>query len=267
MQYLIVSGRAFHALALLVWGGQQFYFGSFRPVFFSAYRDRLPLHHIFAYLFGLYLLLTGILLFSRRYAQRAALVLGAVWLTLFIGTHLAYELFSEPNKLYHLGLWTTPLKTLALSGCAFVVAHSYGDPVPRRYHRLNTMAPYGNLFFLFTMTAFGIGHLVYGELLAGIVPGWMANPVFWVYVAGIALAGSGIFLMLGIRIRVIAWLLSLMIFLWFWMVHLPGAISSPVADRGNLVASAFDALAFSGTALLIGACMKEQQWIRQTEAL
>jgi hypothetical protein len=42
-----------------------------------------------------------------------------------------------------------------------------------------------------------------------------------------------------------------MLFLWFWLVHIPGAMANPGVDRGNLVSSAFDALAFSGTAFLI----------------
>ena len=265
MKQLVRIGRAFYAAALLVYGFQQFYFGTFRDVFFSVYQQHLPFLTVFAWLFGLYLIITGVLLVVSGAGKQAALLLGAVWLSLFLGTHMTYELISEPNKLYHLGLWTTPLKELALAGGAFVVAYSFETPLTGKLAVLEKIMPYGNLFFLYTMTSYGVSHIIYAEFLVNIVPDWMANHLFWVNLTGIALTASGIALILGIRIRIIAGLLSLMIFLWFWLVHVPGALSNPVVNRGNLLASAFDALAYSGVALLIGLTMKQQKWVEDFE--
>ncbi|GAB4021020.1 hypothetical protein GCM10028808_64520 [Spirosoma migulaei] len=265
MKLLIRIGRAFYSAALVVYGCQQVYFGSFRDVFFSAYQHHLPFLTGFAWLFGLYLIITGALLFVPGAGKKASLLLGAVWLSLFLGTHLTYELISEPNKLYHLGLWTTPLKELALAGGAFVVAYSFETPRTGTLAVLEHIMPYGNLFFLYTMTSYGISHLIYAEFLVGTVPDWMANPLFWVNLTGVALTASGIAIILGLRIRIIALLLSLMIFLWFWLVHVPGAWSNPVANRGNMLASAFDALAYSGVALLISLTMKQQKWVEDIE--
>jgi uncharacterized membrane protein YphA (DoxX/SURF4 family) len=145
MNYVIKTARSFYALALIVYGIQQFYFGTFRNVFFSAYQERLPLLNILAYLFGVYLVITGLFILSGKNGKRSAL------------------------------------------------------------------------------------------------------------------------LILGIRMRVIALLLALMIFSWFWMVHIPAGIKHPVSERGNLLASAFDALAFSGISILIAFTMKEQRWIDKIE--
>jgi hypothetical protein len=49
------------------------------------------------------------------------------------------------------------------------------------------------------------------------------------------------------------------------MVHIPAGIKHPVFERGNLLASAFDALAFSGIALLMAFTMKHQRWISKIE--
>ena len=266
MKLIIRIGRAFYAIALVVYGCQQVYFGTFRDVFFSVFLQHLPFLNVFAWLFGLYLIGTGALLVVPGAGKTAALLLGAVWLSLFLGTHMTYELISEPNKLYHLGLWTTPLKELALAGGAFVVAYSFETPLTGKLAILEKIMPYGNLFFLYTITSYGISHLIYAEFLVSTVPDWMANPLFWVNLTGVALAASGIALILGIRIRIIALLLSSMIFLWFWLVHVPGAWSNPVANRGNLLASAFDALAYSGVALLIGLTMKQQKWVADIES-
>lgn len=266
MTYLIKAGRAFYALALIVYGIQQFYFGTFRNVFFSPYQEHLPLLNILAYLFGLYLVVSGVLILVHKNGKKAALLLGGVFLILFLCTQLPYELLSQPHK-YYLALWVTPLKELALAGCAFVVADSFQDEnVPGGVYRvLSRMAPYGNLFFLFTMTCFGIGHLLHGPRLVSIVPVWWPDRLFWVYFTGVALVGSGVAIILGIRIRVIALLLALMIFLWFWMVHIPAGLKYPVYERGNLLASSFDALAFSGVSMLIALTMKKQRWISKLE--
>jgi len=223
MNYLITTGRAFYSCALMVYGIQQLYFGSFRDVFFSPYQNHLPFLRVFAWLFGLYLIGTAALLFTKKFAKRAALVLGAVFMTLFLTTHLSYELISEPNKIYHLGLWATPLKEIALCGGAFVVAGSCAGDGP--------------------------------------------DHLFWVYFAGVALVAAGVAIALGIRIRAVSLLLGLMIFLWFWMVHLPSAIAQPTVNRGNLPASAFDALAFSGIAIIIAFTVKNQKWISNLEGI
>jgi uncharacterized membrane protein YphA (DoxX/SURF4 family) len=265
MKLLIRIGRAFYAVALFVYGFQQLYFGTFRDVFFSVYQQHLPFLNVFAWAFGLYLIVTGAFLFVPGSGKKAALMLGTILMLLFLGTHITYELISEPNKLYHLGLWTAPLKELALAGGAFVVAYSFQTPLTGKLAVLGKIMPYGNLFFLYTMASFGISHIIYAEFLANTVPDWMANHLFWVNLTGIALVASGIAIILGIRIRIIALLLSLMIFLWFWLVHVPGAMSDPVGSRGNLLASAFDALAYSGIALLIGLTMKQQKWVEDIE--
>ncbi|MCF2505502.1 hypothetical protein L0663_19070 [Dyadobacter sp. CY107] len=266
MKKLVAAGRAFYASALVVYGIQQLYFGTFRDVFFSVYQKRLPLLNVFSYVFGAYLIATGILILVAGKGRKASLILGSVFMALFLGTHITYELFSEPNKLYHLGLWTTPLKELALAGGAFVVASSFRTNTAERLGFLEKIAPYGNLFFLYTMISFGISHIIYAPFLVGTVPKWIANGDFWVTLTGVTLTASGIAIMLGIRIRIIALLLSLQIFIWVWLVHVPGTLSNPLtANRGNLLASAFDALAFSGTALLISLTMKKQQWVEDVE--
>lgn len=266
MKQLINLGRAFYAIALIVYGFQQLYFGTFRDVFFSVYQNHLPLLNIFAYIFGIYLIATGVLIFVPGKGKKASLLLGGVWMALFLGTHISYELISEPNKLYHLGLWATPLKELALAGGAFVVASSFeNDPLGKKGF-LDKLMPYGNLFFLYTITSYGISHIIYAPYLANIVPKGIANHLFWVNLTGVSMISAGITIILGIRIRVIALLLFLMIFLWIWLVHVPGTLSHPIAaNRGNLLASTFDALAYSGTALLIALTMKKQQWVEDIE--
>jgi uncharacterized membrane protein YphA (DoxX/SURF4 family) len=271
MKKFISTGRMFYSLALIIYGIQQFVYGDFRNVFFPPWQQHLPLLIVWAYLFGLYLIASAILIITGKNAQNAALILGGAFLFLFCFLHIPYELISEPNKTYHFGLWVNPLKELALSGGAFVIAGSFRSENMPELHRsiflktLDKIAPYGNIFFAFTMTGFGIGHFMYVQFVSKTVPSWMPDPVFWTCFAGVALMAGGICILLNIRLKIIALFLSLMIFLWFWLLHLPGVFSYQGDDRRNILASAFDALAFSGIALVIAFTLKRQKWIEDIE--
>jgi uncharacterized membrane protein YphA (DoxX/SURF4 family) len=263
MKYLIKTGQVFYAIALIVYGLQQFYFGTFRNVFVSPYEKFLPFLQVFAWLFGIYLVASGILICMGRKLVPVATILGLVFLILFVTTQIPYELISEPYSNY-LALWVNPLKEFALAGGAFVVAGSISGASTNTI-ALKGLIPYGNLFFLFTMTCFGIIHLSLGARLEYIVPSWWPHPLFWIYFTGIALVGAGVCIMLGIRMRVLSLSLALMIFIWFWIVHIPAGINRPIFDRGNLLASAFDALAFCGIALVMAGTIKHQKWVSDIE--
>ncbi len=274
MKYFIKTGRIFYATALIVYGIQQFIYGDFRNVLFPPWQTHLPLLPVWAYVFGVYLIACGIAIIIEKKAYEVSLLLGTVLLFIVCVFQIPYELISEPNKSYHLALWTSLLKEAALSGGAFVVVGSLvkksatPDFKTKRWISvLDKLTPYGNLFFCNTMICFGIAHFMYGANVSNMVPSFFPDHIFWTYFAAVALIGAGSFIILNIRTRVIALLLSLMIFLWFWLVHIPGAFHDPRIDRGNNVSSAFDALAFSGIALLIAFTLKKQKLIDDIEKI
>ena len=82
--------------------------------------------------------------------------------------------------------------------------------------------------------------------------------MFWTYLAGTALIGSGLAIILKIKPGLIAALLGTMIFIWFIILHIPKVIASPVADMGDEATSAFLALAYSGTAFVIAGATKKK---------
>ncbi|HVZ97796.1 MAG TPA: hypothetical protein VG847_13030 [Chitinophagaceae bacterium] len=68
------------------------------------------------------------------------------------------------------------------------------------------------------------------------------------------LSASGVAIILVIRIRRVALLLRVMLFLWVTVLHIPLVVARLYLDKGNEITSVFEALAFSGIALAI-ACM------------
>ena len=269
MKYIIKTSRLIYGIAIVVYGIQQFIYGNFRRVQLPPWQYHLPALNIIAYVTGAGLIVAGASIIFDIRTRNTSLVLGGIFLLLVCLVHVPYELISEPNKSYHLGLWESTLKELALAGGAFVVAGSYDETQLKEksvlINFLEKLIPYGSLFFSITIVSFGIAHFMYEKFIETMVPSWIPDHTFWTYFSGTALIGSGGCIILDISKQKIAALLGTMLFLWFWLVHIPGAIpANPAIDRGNLVSSAFDALAFSGTAFLIA--VGRQSAVKETLA-
>ena len=260
-QKIFVS-RAFFALALGVYGLQQLYFGNFRGVQLPPWQFQFPGLRWLAYITGILMIYAAVAIIIDRQGKKAALVTGLVFLLFDACFHLPYEFFADSNKIYHLGIWDNSLKELALAGGALTVAASFTASATIRRC---VPAVIGRICFCSTMIAFGIAHFLYLPFVAQLVPRWMPDHELWASIGGIALISSGLCILLDIQRRKIATLLGLMLLLWVFMVHLPHAVAQPVVDRGNELASAFDALAFSGTSFLIALLSPHEAFMSQND--
>jgi uncharacterized membrane protein len=257
MEILIKTGRSFYAIAIAGIGFQHFYYASFHPVILPGW-PAIAAVRFWAYVAGTVLMVAGIAILFEKKVVIVSLLLGAVLLLLVCFSQVPYEIIIDPNKKYHLGLWTSALKELALSGGAFVIAGSFLETKSNDQKKsaliklLGKFIPAGPVFFSITMISFGIDHFLYTQNISTLVPGWIPYPIFWTYFAAVALIGSGVAIIFKIKIKLIARLLGAMILLWFVLLHIPRAIADPFANTGNEVTSAFTALAFSGIAFVIG---------------
>ncbi|MEP7322209.1 MAG: hypothetical protein ABI761_09825 [Saprospiraceae bacterium] len=256
MDKLIQAGRIFFCIGMIGMAGQQFYYGDFRPVFSPSLSSMIPLMNIWAYLFSLAFILLCLAIVFEQKAKKASLLLGGLLLVFLLITHIPYEILVDPYS-NHLGTWTNAFKELALSGSAFVVAgsfHNENPEVPQKsgiIRVLEKFIPYGKIFFAITMITFGICHFIYTEFVKTLIPDWIPNHIFWTYVAGTALIGSGLSIILNIQKKLIISLFGIILFIWFLILHIPRAMASLPTDKGNELTSVFQALAFSGIALII----------------
>ena len=167
----------------------------------------------------------------------------------------------DPFQLFFLN---DGLKELAISGGAFVVAGSYSNSeIKVTDERLfaktqDTFIRIGSIFLSIMLVVFGYEHFKYKAAVVGLVPNWIPAHPFWTYFGGIALIGAGIFIILKIQLKLVAFLLGLMLLLWFIILHIPRAIADPSGLQGNEVSSVFEALAFSGIAFIIS-CMPSRK--------
>ena len=256
MWNLVKAGRWFFAVCLIGLAGQQFYYADFRPVFVPPWPGHIPGEAILAYLSSTALIGVALAILLEKKARTAMLILGGFFLALLLFCHIPYELMVDQAS-KHIGVWSNAFKELAFSGGAFAVAGSYPDDqlaVQKKtalIRLLELFIPMGSLFFSITMIVFGIDHFLYVDFVATLVPDWIPGHLFWTYFAAVALIGSGLAIILRIRLKLVGILLGTMIFLWFIFLHIPRAAIAPPTDKGNELTSVFEALGFSGVAFII----------------
>jgi uncharacterized membrane protein len=252
MKNLITAACAFYGIGVAGIGVQQFYYSDLRPVILPPWPTWMHAG-VLAYITGAALIAAGAMILIQKKVKTISLSLGTFFLLMFVLFHVPYLLFINENSPRHLGLWTDPLKELALSGGAFVFAGLFNRMTPGSYKAswLEKIIPAGRIFFSITMIAFGIDHFLYTDFVATLVPSWIPAHVFWTYFAGVALIGSGVAIIINFQLKMVGQLLALMLFLWFILLHIPRAIADPSSGYGNEITSVFEALAFSGIALAI----------------
>lgn len=255
MRVSVKTGHVFYGVTMIVYGVQQLLYGDFRGVQIPAWQSYLPFLPAWAYITGAGLIWAGAGIITGKKGRKIALLLGAIFVSLVVFVHVPFGIFAEPYHL-HLAVWTNALKELALAGGAFVIAGTFEPGIaPRRgiFIILEKAVPFGPLLFSITMTSFGIDHFLYAERLSNIVPSYMPDRVFWMYLTGVVLIGSGFSIALNIRRGAVAFLFGITLFLWVILLHIPRAIAEPFGSRSNEISSVFDALAFCGVAIIIAA--------------
>lgn len=251
MNYLLQTGRCFYGIGIAGIGIQQLMYSAFRPMLLPYWPSGIPGMKIWAWAIGIALILAGLMICVVKNARKLSIIPGVFFFALFC-FHVYYQVFISPNTLM-LGAWTNPLKALAFAGSAFILAASYGS----KDNQFLLIA--GRIFFSIMLIVFGIDHFLYTDFVATLVPRWIPGDRFWTYFGAVTLIGAGLCILLKVKIRLVALLLALMLFLWLIVLHIPRAVANPDGGgTGNEVTSVFQALAFSGVALVIAEIYKRK---------
>ncbi|MEP6948745.1 MAG: DoxX family membrane protein [Ginsengibacter sp.] len=262
MEQLTKIGRLFYGIGILALGIHQLIIKDFRPEILPPFPAWAHKYIVFPILTGIALLFAGIIisgLFKIKLVstKNICLYLGFCFLALTITCHLPYILILSPDKASRLDVWFDAGEALAYCGGAFVMAGSFSENSFSEDRKnvfelwLEKFIPPGRIFYSILMILFGCSHFVFTDFVSTMVPKWIGVPVFWTYFAGVALIGSGIAIIFKIWIRPIAFLLAIMLFLFFIFFHVPDAIANPYVSGGNEIVRAIVALLFCGIALVI----------------
>jgi uncharacterized membrane protein len=228
-------GTMFFAIALIGLGVEHFVFGDFITGRAPSWPKDIPGKEGFAALTGLAFIATGLSLLIRKGARNAAIVAAILIASWALLRHIPV-LFTEP---FLSGAWTRAGKALVFTGGALAVAGA--KP------RLSTMVGRWSLG-LFLLIA-GVQHFLFAKFVATLIPQWFpGDAMFWTWFAGIALICGGIGLLVPRTARLAAFWSGIMVFSWFWVVHIP-RVNVGMSDQ----IAVFEALLVAGIAFLLSA--------------
>jgi hypothetical protein len=257
MGNLFNIGRILYGLAMAGIGFQIIYYHDFPYWLLPPKHSWIPGLVIIAYIFGILFVLTGAYIVFEKKTRPTSLLTGTLLLLVFCFYFIPYQ-FMASSRYMHLLQWENAEKELAFCSGAFVIAGCHSETNEKTFYQsLGKLLPFGSILFSIPIISFGILHFLYAKNVADYVPSWVPNRLFWAYLAGTALIGSGLAIILKIKAGLAATLLGIMIFIWFIVLHVPRVIASPVAYLGSEITSAFIALAYSGIAFVIAGASKK----------
>lgn len=223
------------AIALIGLGAEHFVFGEFITGRAPAWPEGAPGKTAFAALTGVVFIATGLSLLLRKGAQTAAIVTAIVIASWALIRHIPI-LFTEP---FLSGAWTSAGKALVLTGGALAVSG----------WRPKLSIPIARCSLALFLLIAGVQHFLFAKFVATLIPPWFpGNATFWTYFAGAALICGGLGLLLPPTARLAAFWSGIMVFSWFWIVHIP-RVTTGMSDQ----IAVFEALAVSGIAFVLSA--------------
>lgn len=116
------------------------------------------------------------------------------------------------------------------------------------------------------MIIFGIEHFRNPEDLIVVVPQFLPNSMIWVYIVGAAFILAAISFMTNILVRVAAYLLALLLFIFVFAIHLPNYLNTAdeALQRQSFVNLLKDT-ALAAFALYIASNARHQRILEETE--
>ncbi|HMG90194.1 MAG TPA: hypothetical protein VK589_09040 [Chryseolinea sp.] len=246
---LSVIGRVFFGVAIAGMGLLTIYYRDFPYMLIPPKHSWIPGLAPIAYLIGALLVLAGACIVFEKKIRLVSLLLGSVLLLIFCFYFIPFGLVSSNYKSF--SDWENAAKELTLCSGALIIAGTVSEKNEHSFITfLSKLIPLGVIFFSITIISYGVNHFLYAKDVADYVPSWVPFHLFWTYLGGAALIGSGLAIMLKIKPTLAATLLGAMIISWFIILHIPRIIVSPLAYMGSEIASALLALAYSGIAFV-----------------
>jgi len=254
---LIPVGRTFFGVALLGLGAEHFVFRQFVTGRAPAWPAGVPGELAWVYGWGVVVMLAGLAILARRWGRQAMLGLGML---VFVWGFLRHIPVVMADSLIG-GNWTTAGKALVFFGGSFAIAATFPPlqrATPGGWRRFANESDAFVRLGRYCLGAFlilcGMQHFKFLAFVVTLIPPWFpGNPVLWSQFAGVLLLTFGVGLLFARTAAIAALLTGLMIFSWFWIVHLP-RVRVSVSDGIAI----FEALAFSGIALVISGMLVQR---------
>lgn len=241
--------RHLFAGSLVFLGALHVIFGEQLARMMQAWPAGLPGRPYWAHLMGALIATCASMLFVRGRERDGAVALAVLLMLPVLGLHLPRAV---PSGTFG-NAWLVVAKWLALAVGPLVVASHVPTlrKVPWRDRAIRlgaSLAPW--LMGAFMVTS-AVMHVRYAPFVVELMQPWMPWRLFWVYFSALALTAGGVGLVVPRTARLAALLSSLMILLWFFLVHTPRMLIQPLGPVGW--SEMGESLAFSAMAFLLAA--------------
>jgi uncharacterized membrane protein len=248
MNKYIAIGRFFFGVGIMGVGVLHFFYPGIRPLIIPELQDIPSSLSFVAYFIAVLLIGTGLVIAIGKKFNTISLLMGFIFLALFLFGHLPWLLSAESFRTY----WINTNKVLALSG-GFLAISTINAPKPEHkiMQLLAKAGPLGMYLYAIMLFNFGLGHFISLEGVSKLVPTYIPFPLFWTFLGGVALVGSAISIFSRFKIRAILLLLALVLFIWLLLLHLYYTILHPQWNEGENFIGSLTCLCFCGTALVI----------------
>ena len=249
VKYLLATGRIFFGLCIAGIGIFHFVQTGIQPMIIPNLRNIPPGLYWIGWLIGLILLITGGLIVIGKKYQTISLIMGVVFLGLFLFAHLPVFVQVGPQNSEY---WVKMNKVLALSGGFFLLSTMSG----RKYQSgilasFSRLAPMGMYLFAVMLYNFGVGHIVSMNGISTLVPKYIPWPKFWTFMGGIALIGPAVSIFTRYKIKPVNLALAAVLFIWLISLHFYYAVRFPNWNYGENWMGVITCMAFCGIALII----------------
>jgi uncharacterized membrane protein YphA (DoxX/SURF4 family) len=246
-----ISQKAY-AICIIGMGIKQLAYGHFDPNYVPFTLSSNIVYRLLAYPWGIAYTLSGIFFLINKKAFEVALISSGAFLVLLVFVQIPSILLSPDRS--SLIMWSSVINTSAFVGSSLIMAASIGNNSYSSsivLSRLEKLIPYGAIFYSIMFIVYGIDHFLYIDGVSKMVPDWIPYHYFWTYFAGIALIGAGVAIILKIKVKLVAILLGIMLFLWFLLIHIQRAIADPYVRMGMEVNRVFITFGFTGISFLL----------------
>ncbi len=246
MSARLKAGRIFYAIGMIAFGMQHLIYGDFVTRIVPTLPAWIPGRAPLAYFCGVVLIGAGGAILAGVRVRAAALILAAVPL---LSVMLLYVPTLARNP-YQARVITSMFKAIAFCGGGLTLARSVTSRVALSESTIDRLLPLGRYLFASFLVVGGIQHFMFSAFVATLVPAWIPpSPIFWTYLAGVALIAGGIGIAVSRTARIAATLSGVMVFLWVILLHIPRAFAD--LHNSNETTAVFEALAMSGIAFMI----------------
>jgi uncharacterized membrane protein len=235
-------GWRVYAVGVMALGMTCLVFGEFDPG--QPVPKLFPARIALAYAAGAFLFLAGATVAWRRTAAWAAAALTAYYALIVVVLMHGRRILMYPKEY---GVYSGAAEQLAFAAGGLIVFAATADIDPALATRLTRIS---QLAFGVCALLFGGAHFFYMNLTAPLVPKWLPpSQLFWGYTTGVSFIAAGLALLTGIRARLAAILLTVMVGSFAILVHWPMLVTDH-ASHFNWTEAALN-FALTGAAWIV----------------